>query len=186
MISNYSYCIPFLASDEGEGDATEARLAAKTKQLASYDEPDEDDAEMADAGRSLEAEEAELEAAAKAAGDEDEEQDNMDEDNSENTKHLDRKAVKESKYVVRWEFDEENGAWCEMDMKVYIYISVYAKYLLPCLLKYFNLLHSSPLIQRRFLWSVSLKRSVRRSLCMKSRASSDASNIRTLPRTILR
>lgn len=134
MISNYSYCIPFLASDEGEGDATEARLAAKTKQLASYDEPDEDDAEMADAGRSLEAEEAELEAAAKAAGDEDEEQDNMDEDNSENTKHLDRKAVKESKYVVRWEFDEENGAWCEMDMKVYIYISVYAKYLLPCLL----------------------------------------------------
>ncbi|KAI8137047.1 hypothetical protein BJV82DRAFT_675210 [Fennellomyces sp. T-0311] len=95
--------------DDQDQDATESRLANKSKAKASYDEPDEDDMEVS---RTLEDEEAELEAAAENA-DSDVEMEEV----SRPDKNWAQSAVNNNQYVVRWDFDSENGAWCEIDMK---------------------------------------------------------------------
>ncbi|KAI8391772.1 uncharacterized protein BYT42DRAFT_642179 [Radiomyces spectabilis] len=101
------------ASDDGDNDATTSRLASKTKQQASYEGPDEED--MDAANKTLEDEEAELEEAAKAGDDE------MDEDEPKPRKKsstdLESVALERTNYVSRWKFDDEEGAWCEIDMQ---------------------------------------------------------------------
>ncbi|CDH49468.1 dna-directed rna polymerase i complex largesubunit nuc1 [Lichtheimia corymbifera JMRC:FSU:9682] len=97
-------------SDAGDGDATDARLAAKTRQNASYDEPDEEDV----VNRTLEDEEAELEKVAQNGVDDDEELE--DESVTTGSKNWANIAVKDHDYVSRWAFDDKDGAWCEVDM----------------------------------------------------------------------
>ncbi|KAG0167267.1 hypothetical protein DFQ28_004559 [Apophysomyces sp. BC1034] len=102
------------ASDDGDGDATSSRMAAKTKQRATYDEPDEEDVEMLKSGKSLEDEEAELE---EAGMDEDSDDEKEKPIKAKAITDLETKAIKDSNYVKRWKFDDENGAWCEIDMQ---------------------------------------------------------------------
>ncbi|KAG2223195.1 hypothetical protein INT45_011541 [Circinella minor] len=101
-------------SDEGDQDATNVRLAAKTKAKASYDEPDEEDVEMAKNLKSLEDEEAELEAVAQSGQDDEEMQEASEESVGKNWA---QSAINNSQYVTRWDFDAEDGGWCEIDMK---------------------------------------------------------------------
>ncbi|KAI9488674.1 hypothetical protein BDB00DRAFT_877143 [Zychaea mexicana] len=101
-------------SDEGDQDATNTRLASKTKEKASYDEPDDEDIEVAEKLKTLEDEEAELEAVAQSGQDDEEMQEAAD---STGEKNWGQSAINNSQYVTRWDFDAENGAWCEIDMK---------------------------------------------------------------------
>ncbi|KAI9310913.1 hypothetical protein BX666DRAFT_2032405 [Dichotomocladium elegans] len=95
----------------GDGDATEARLAAKVRQSASYDGPDEEEKE--DPERSLEDDDAELENML-INGEEDVD---MEDESSSQSKNWAREALKKSKYVTQWKFDDVDGAWCEIEMK---------------------------------------------------------------------
>ncbi|KAI8343954.1 hypothetical protein BC941DRAFT_491756 [Chlamydoabsidia padenii] len=105
------------ATEETDGDATDARLASKSKQKASYDDDDDDDDDPAD--KTLEDEEAELE---KSIHDEDD--DDLSEDENLHKRHkakdtdaLELQAVDRSNYVTRWAFDDVDGSWCELDMQ---------------------------------------------------------------------
>ncbi|CAO3624522.1 unnamed protein product [Cunninghamella blakesleeana] len=105
------------ATEENDGDATESKLNEKTKQRATYDDDDEG-GEASD--NDLLDEEAELEKA--IANGKDDEDEDVDMDKPKKTKspsitNLEELAVGKSNYVTSWKFDDEDGSWCELDMK---------------------------------------------------------------------
>ncbi|KAI8069916.1 hypothetical protein BC940DRAFT_17801 [Gongronella butleri] len=107
-----------LAQEEVDGDASDARMEAKSKQYSSYLEEDEDKAPANDV------DELETEVAALEKSNDDMEIDD-DEDNESGRradKHHDPKrfakaVIDRGLYVTRFEFDENNGSWCEFDMQ---------------------------------------------------------------------
>jgi DNA-directed RNA polymerase I subunit RPA1 len=113
---------------EGDGDATSASRVQKRKQLASYDAPDDDDQEM-------------IESIAKNDDDLDSESEDGvstserrevtkgDVDNTlanaeEPTEQLDstaerrKRAIDNNSYVRDYQFDDDNGEWCEIELQV--------------------------------------------------------------------
>ncbi|ORE11227.1 beta and beta-prime subunits of DNA dependent RNA-polymerase [Rhizopus microsporus var. microsporus] len=103
------------ASDDAEDmDAKTARKSAQNKPQASYDEPDEDDIVPEDNEKSLEDEEEEFEQAILAGADDEEEAPKR---SSSKGGKLEEQAVQKSKYCTRFKFDDNNGAFCEIDME---------------------------------------------------------------------
>ncbi|SAM02441.1 hypothetical protein [Absidia glauca] len=103
------------ATEENDGDATDARLASKSKQQASYDDDDEDD--DASGNKTLEDEEAALEDEINNEDDDDEDENRHKRHKAKEAESLEAQAVSKSNYVTRWNFDDENGSWCEIDMR---------------------------------------------------------------------
>lgn len=95
-----------------EGDAKAARRTAQNKQQATYDEDDED--VVADeADKSLEDEEAEFEESVLAGEDDDEDAPKRA---SIRSGTAEQNAVERSKYCKNFVFDDDNGAWCQIDL----------------------------------------------------------------------
>ncbi|KAL1914900.1 uncharacterized protein VTP21DRAFT_7816 [Calcarisporiella thermophila] len=105
---------------EDEGDATSAKIAARSKQYASYDAPDEEDEEIIrSVDKRLAQEERELE------GEEGDSETDSDEEMDEEARlakaeklQADRaeRIISSSNYIKAYRFDEMHGAWCEIEL----------------------------------------------------------------------
>jgi DNA-directed RNA polymerase I subunit RPA1 len=103
------------ASDDADDiDAKTARKSAENKPQASYDEPDEDDIIPEENEKSLEDEEAEFEQAILAGADDDDEAPKRV---SSKGGKIEKQAIEKSKYCTKFNFDDVNGAFCEIDME---------------------------------------------------------------------
>ncbi|CAG8523131.1 6584_t:CDS:10 [Ambispora gerdemannii] len=89
-------------SDDGDGDATSARINSRRKQLASYEGPDEDD----------------LEVIRRINKNSDSEEDDAmsNEEKTENARIIENpRIIENSQYVSQYSFDQ-NGASCEIEL----------------------------------------------------------------------
>ncbi|KAG1450609.1 hypothetical protein G6F46_007887 [Rhizopus delemar] len=106
----------YVSDDAEDLDAKTARKSAENKPQASYDEPDEDDDVVPEEEneKSLEDEEAEFEQAILAGAVDDEETPKR---TSSKGGKIEKQAVEKSKYCTKFNFDDANGAFCEIDME---------------------------------------------------------------------
>jgi DNA-directed RNA polymerase I subunit RPA1 len=65
----------------------------------------------------LEDEEAALEDEINNEDDDDEDENRHKRHRAKEAESLEAQAVSKSNYVTRWNFDDENGSWCEIDMR---------------------------------------------------------------------
>ncbi|KAG0333776.1 hypothetical protein BG000_008894 [Podila horticola] len=122
-------------SDDGDGDATAEKISKRSKQQASYEEPDSDDEEViksADkAQKELDGEDSDVDSEASSES-EDEVEDEADkrkrlareQKNAEkrskatenSRKGREERIMSISPYVKKYSFDGEQGSWCEIEM----------------------------------------------------------------------
>jgi DNA-directed RNA polymerase I subunit RPA1 len=93
-------------SDNDEDDAKMASTANKNREHATYDDSDDDDIEM-------------LQEDDPPSSDEEEEEEEESSPRKKLTSNgdIESKAVQSSRYTTRFVFDEDNGAFCEIDME---------------------------------------------------------------------
>lgn len=126
---------PKTIGEEGEdGDASDDKLRANTKQAVSYDAPDEDEEKMRRAEQTSdeEMEESETESGSESESESDSDDDNMVVDEAKESKPKDTKPktlTKSAKdrqadvvslhhFVKKYDFDDENGEWCEFEIEL--------------------------------------------------------------------
>ncbi|KAF9919290.1 hypothetical protein BX616_009322 [Lobosporangium transversale] len=122
-------------SDDGDGDATSAKLMKRSKQQASYEGPDSEDEEViksADkAQKELDGEDSDV-SSDSSDDSADEVEDEADKRKrqartakqterrermmEENRKDREERLCAASPYVQRYSFDNEHGSWCEIEM----------------------------------------------------------------------
>lgn len=122
---NCCHCICTIESDDGDGDATAARMANRGLQHATYDAPDEDDEEIIMAiDKSLEQQEAQLDVETEENYDDNSDDEDNESRKSEFTAAEKRQKAREdrilgtSAYVKKYRFDSRDGAWAEIEMQV--------------------------------------------------------------------
>ncbi|OAQ35870.1 beta and beta-prime subunits of DNA dependent RNA-polymerase [Linnemannia elongata AG-77] len=125
------------SDNEGlDGDASAEKSSKRSKQQASYDEPDSDDEEViksADkAQKELDGEDSDVDSD-ESADSEDEVEDEADKrkrqareskqaavrekKNAENRREREDRILAKSPYVKNYSFDTEQGSWCEIEMQ---------------------------------------------------------------------
>ncbi|KAF9430196.1 hypothetical protein BGZ76_000935 [Entomortierella beljakovae] len=122
-------------SDDGDGDATSEKINKRSKQLASYDEPDSDDEEVIKAAdkaqKELDGEDSDV---SSDSSDDSEDEVEDEADKRKRQARIAKQAEKRAKsakdsqkereerictlspYVKSYSFDGKEGAWCEIEM----------------------------------------------------------------------
>ncbi|CAG8722942.1 11329_t:CDS:2, partial [Ambispora leptoticha] len=110
-------------SDDGDGDATNARINSKAKQFATYDGPDDDDLEIIkENDLAFRNEDSETDEGDERTEDMDDDTDQSQELFSklrDKTKRSDLrdKIVESSTYVTDYQFDHTNSRWCDIELQ---------------------------------------------------------------------
>ncbi|KAF9582603.1 hypothetical protein BGW38_010985 [Lunasporangiospora selenospora] len=124
-------------SDDGDGDATNEKIAKRGKQQASYEEPDSEDEEVIKAADKAQASDVDDSDAGSDSGSGSSDSEDEVEDEADKRRRLAREQKKAEKrekkakerrqdreervcssnsYVQKYSFDGEQGAWCEIEM----------------------------------------------------------------------
>jgi DNA-directed RNA polymerase I subunit RPA1 len=106
-------------SDNDDGDATDEKMKAKTKQAVSYDNPDEEELEAMEKAQKSSDEEASESDTSDSESDSDEEMEDAPKAQQLTGKAKERQqeVVGAHRTVKKYNFDDENGEWCEFELE---------------------------------------------------------------------
>ena len=116
--------------EEGDGDASDDKLKNNTKQAVSYEGPDDDEIETmrkgdATSDEDMEDDDSSDNNSSSSEEEDDDDEDKMDVDSKDKKVELSKLAkdrqmevITRHNLVTKFNFDDENGEWCEFDLKI--------------------------------------------------------------------
>jgi DNA-directed RNA polymerase I subunit RPA1 len=120
--TSYSILSFTIVSDADEHDATKEKMSRLRKEMASYDADDAEEAKTSqdDDSDSSSSDEEDSNEDRKDDGEDDEDNDDamdVDEEKARSSKARESRIVSRSSFITRYAFDQQDGAWCEVDLQ---------------------------------------------------------------------